>query len=228
LAVLRLENSLNRQSSDLLRKACSNLLRRFCAERAGEVSYLEELLHLASAYSTPGTEQLLAELARAFNSDPRLAPETELAVLAALVDTKPPQPPTFWLSMLEQDAKRFAGFALSGVLATYPEQAAQILPRLPNSERLGQAAALKLDLAWDELHSERRHRLVEAVERSLSDCNPSVAGPLQAWVESKTVFHPAPKARYKSLRMALEGELGAGYVVRARTPKLCRPELIAA
>jgi len=185
LGVLRLEQQVRPAARDSLRDACLQLVREFCADASQQASYVEELLALASAFKNPEAVEMLAKMAARFPELPSTSAEVRLAVLAALVDTPPPRDMAFWEMMLGQDPQKYAGMALSGVLATNPEQAVAMLPRLPDSERLGQAAALKLDLTWDELPPRERFQFVRDIQTLLPRCGRGFRGPLQAWTDSK-------------------------------------------
>ena len=91
LGVLRLDRELKPAARDSLRDGCLYLVREFCADGRGEVSYLEELLSLASAFRNPEAVEMPAKLATRFPELPDLSPEVRLAVLAALADTPPPR-----------------------------------------------------------------------------------------------------------------------------------------
>ena len=208
-----------RAARDSLRDGCLQLIRQFCTDGRGERSYLEELLSLAAAFKNPETVQMLAQLSLRFPQLPHLSLKIRLAVLAALVDTPPPQQPAFWESVLKQNPQKYAGLALSGVLATNPIQAIKLLPEMPNSERAGQAAALKLDLTWDDLSPKQRFQFVQDVEAILPNCRRRFAGPVKAWVDSKherssSSAHPTLSA---AIFVVLDGESAP----KAWTPKLC-------
>jgi hypothetical protein len=143
-----LQKKLKPPTRESLWDACRELIANFCAEGHGEPTFLEQLLGLVSAFKDPETVAMLADLASRFPKLPQLSHEIRLAVLSTLVDTPPPQPPLFWSEILKQDPERYAALALSGVLATNPAQAIQMLTAMPDTQRSGQAAALKLDLAW--------------------------------------------------------------------------------
>ncbi|MGA2659725.1 MAG: hypothetical protein ABSH34_19635 [Verrucomicrobiota bacterium] len=185
LGILRLERELKPAARDSLRDACLRLVREFCADGSGEASYVEELLALTSAFKDPEAVYMLAELAARFPELPRTSAQVRLAVLATLVDTPPPRDMAFWEMMLGQDPQRYAGMTLSGVLGTNPEQAVAMLPRFPDSERLGQAAALKLDLTWDDLPPRERFLFVQDTQAILPRCGRCFGGPVQAWTDSK-------------------------------------------
>ena len=166
LGIVRLEKTLKPAARDSLRDGCLQLVRQFCAEGSGETTYVEELLALAAAFKSPEAVQMLADLARGFPQVPETSVEIRLAVLATLVDTPPPQAPEFWDLVLKQDPEDYAALALSGVLATKPAHAVKMLPAMPDIERVGQAAALKLDLAWDDLPPKQRFQFVQDILRS--------------------------------------------------------------
>ena len=186
LGILRLEKTLKPAPRDSLRDGALQLVRQFCADGQGEVAYLEELLALAAAFRYPEMVQMLARLARRFYELPQISSEVRLAVLATLVDTPPPQLVEFWDEILQQDPEKYAGLVLSGVLAINPARAIELLPAMPDTERAGQAAALKLDLAWDNLPPEQRYRFVESIQAILlAQCGSRFASPVQVWVDSK-------------------------------------------
>lgn len=203
LGILRLEKTLKPAVRDSLRDGCLQLLREFCANGRGEAAYVEELLWLASAFKNPEAAQMLAELSLRFPEMPHVPVDIRLSVLGALVDTPPPQPPAFWDDILEQDSERHAGPALSGMLATHPARAVAMMPRFPDTERMGQAAALKLDLTWDDLTPRERHQFVQDVERILAQCGSHFAGPVKAWTESKE----GPEAKRERLSVLLARRL---------------------
>ena len=220
LGILRLEKTLKPPARDSLRDGCLQLVREFCAEGREETAYVQELLSLAAAFKSPEAVQLLADLARGFPRLPEEASvEMRLAVLATLVDTPPPQAPEFWDLVLKQDPKSYAALALSGVLATEPAQAVGMLPAMPDAERVGQAAALKLDLAWDDLLPKQRFQFVQDIRAILPQCGSRFAGPVQAWADSKT--EPAIATANPKLHAALCNCLGRESAPRARSPRLC-------
>lgn len=185
LGILRLEKSLKPAARDSLRDGCLQLVRQFCAEGRGKTAYVEELLCLASAFKSPESVQMLAQLARDFPEFPGICVEVRIAVLAALVDTPPPQPPEYWNHILKQAPEDYAGLALSGVLATNPAEAIRMLSALPDTERVGQAAALKLDLAWDDLPPRQRFQFIQGIQAILPQCGSRSAGAVRAWADSK-------------------------------------------
>nr|MDP2189930.1 hypothetical protein [Rhodoferax sp.] len=219
LGILRLEKTLKPAARDSLRDGSLQLVRRFCADGLGETAYLEQLLALASAFRNPEAVRMLAQLARSFPQMPQISVEIRLAVLAALVDTPPPQPAAFWDGILKQDSEKYAGLALSGVLAINPAQAINMLPAMPDTERTGQAAALKLDLAWDDLPSKKRFQFTQDVEAVLAQCGPRFARPVKVWTDSKE--EPIGASANPGLWTALSGVLGINFAPQARTPKLC-------
>jgi hypothetical protein len=227
LAVLRLERHLKPHARDSLRDACRDLIGRFCAQGQGDLAFLQQLLGLASAFRDPETVAMLANLATRFPTLPHLSREIRLAVFATLVDTPPPQPPDFWAEILSQDPQTYAALALSGVLATHPMQAVQMLRAMPDTESMGRAAALKLELASDNLPPDKRFQFVQAVGRVLARCAPRFAGPVEAWVASQQSSR-APNPRI-GLVAALGDALGdenSPKVVSARLRS--RRELVAA
>ncbi len=109
--------------------------------------------------------------------------------------------------------------ALSGVLATNPAQAIRMLPAMPDTERTGQAAALKIELAWDDLPPKKRFQFVQQVQEILPQCGSRFAGPVKAWTDSRQEPHGV--TANPSLRAALLGFLGGESAPKAWTPKLC-------
>ena len=185
LAILRLEKSLKQPLRESLRDACLALVREFCAAAQGEPEYLQELLALLAALNLPQGANMLAQLARRLPELPRLSLEIRLKILATLVDMSPPQPSEFWYEILEQDKVNYSGLALSGVLATNPTEAIDMLPLMPDSVRAGQSAALKLDLVWDDLPRRRRFAFAGHVRAKLPICGTRFSEPLNAWLTSK-------------------------------------------
>lgn len=237
LGILRLEKTLWPTTRRSISDGCLELIRQFSADGQGDDAYLQELLFLTAGFKNPEAVRMLAQLARRFPQMPQISVEIRLAVLAALVDTPPPQPVAFWDDILKQDPEKYAGLALSGVLATNPAQAINMLPAMalghhvPDVERAGQAAALKLDLAWDDLAPKQRFQLVQDVEAILPHCGSRFASPVAAWTASKRTATGWPRAitvnSNPKLKAALVLILGAEFTPRARTPKLC-PYLLAA
>ncbi len=219
LGILRLEKTLKRAASDSLRAGCLRLVRQFCRDGRGETDYVLELLGLAAAFRSPETIQVLAQLARRFPQVPGISPDVRFAVLSALVDTPPPQPPEFWESILKQSPQDYGAMALSGVLATNPAQAIRMLPAMPDTERAGQAAALKIELAWDDLPPKKRFPFVQDIQEILPRCGSRFVGPVKTWTDSKQ--EPHGTATNSSLRAALRGVLGGESAPKAMTPKLC-------
>ncbi len=170
------------------------LVRQFCAAGEGDPRYLDELLALTAAFKNAEAVRLLADLALRFPDFPALAQETRWGVLAVLVDTPPSQTLDFWKAIGQQDSEQYASLVLSGLLALDPREAVQYLPKMPNTERSGQATALKLDLTWDELPSAQRAPFVEQITRILRQCSSPFAGPVQAWLASKPAPYPATPA----------------------------------
>ena len=185
LGIVRLEKTLKPAARDSLRDACHRLVHRFCIDGRGVPAYVDELLSLTSAFKIPEAVQMLARLADTFPEMPQISGEIRLAILATIVDTPPPQPPSFWERTLKQDAEAYAGLALSGVLATQPAQAIKMLPSMPDAERAGQAAALKLDLTWDNLPPKNRFQFVQDIQEILPQCGSHFAVPVDAWTASK-------------------------------------------
>ncbi|HEX9621898.1 MAG TPA: hypothetical protein VF989_17250 [Polyangiaceae bacterium] len=219
LAILRLEKTLKPAIRDSLRDAHLKLVRDFCLEGHGEPSYLEELLSLASAFRDPEAAELLADLALRFPELAHLAMKTRLPVLAALVDMPPPRSSEYWKALLVQDREHYSGMALSGTLASNPNEAVSLLPAMPDTVRAGQAAALKIDLTWDELPPAQRFAFVDRVRDVLAQCSSSFRGPVAAWVASK---QPAACGTSSSLRLGICKVLGdSDSSPKTRTPKLC-------
>ena len=219
LGILRLEKTLKPATRDSLREGALQLVRRFCADGQGETAYLEELLALVSAFRDPEAVQMLARLAEYFPDVSQISTEIRLAVLAALVDMSPPQPVEFWARIFRQDPEQYAGLVLSGMLAINPACAIEVLPKMPNTERAGQAAALKLDLAWDDLPPKQRHRFVQDIQAVLTRCGSRFVGPVRAWANSK-IAPRGPEAN-PGLWAALRKSLGPEVAPRIHTPKLC-------
>lgn len=220
VGILRLEKTLKPATRDSLRDGALQLVRQFCVDGQGESAYLVELLALTSAFRNPQAVHILAQLARRFYELPQISSEVRLAILATLVDTPPPQSVEFWDGILRQDPEKYAGLALSGVLAINPERAIELLPAMPDTDRAGQAAALKLDLTWDNLTPERRYRFVRDIRDILAQCGSHFADPVRAWVDSKE--EPRPATANPSLFAALFKSLGpmeAG--PRYHTPRIC-------
>lgn len=219
LGILRLERDQKPAARDSLRDGCLQLVREFCADGRGEPAYLEELLCLVASFKQEEAVQMLADLAVRFPEFPAISPEVRLAVLAALVDTPPPQGMAFWEEILKQAPESYAGLVLSGVLATKPEQAVAMLGGFPDSESLGQAVALKLDLIWDKLLPEERFQFVQGVHRVLSRCGQRFAAPVRAWADSKGPAWPA--VANPSLPSALKRFLGRDWSARGWNMRLC-------
>ena len=220
LGILRLEKTLKRPARDSLRDGCVQLVRQFCSEGRGETGYVLELLGLAAALQSPETTQMLAQLALRFPQVADICLDVRLAVLSALVDTPPPQPMEFWESILKQSPHDYGVLALSGVLATNPAQAIRLLPAMPNTQRAGQAAALKMELAWDDLPPKKRFQFVQDIPSILPQCGSQFVGPVKVWVESKQQA-PHIATANPSLQAALRGLLGEESAPKAWTPKLC-------
>ena len=219
LGILRLEKTLKPATRDSLREGALQLVRRFCADGQGETAYLEELLALISAFRDPEAVQMLVRLAEHFPDVSQISTEIRLAVLAALVDMSPPQPAEFWARIFRQDPEQYAGLVLSGMLAINPACAIELLPKMPDTERAGQAAALKLDLAWDDLPPKQRHRFVQDIQSVLTRCGSRFVGPVRAWANSK-IAPRGPEAN-PGLWAALRKSLGPEVAPRTHTPKLC-------
>ena len=217
LGILRLEKTLWPPTRMSINVGRLELIRQFSADGLGDDAYLQELLFLTAGFENPEAVRMLAQLARRFPQMPQISVEIRLAVLAALVDTPPPQPAEFWDDILKQDSEKYAGMALSGMLAINLAQAIKMLPAMPNAERAGQAAALKLDLKWDS-RPEQRFQLVQDVEAILPRCGSHFARPVAAWTASK---RPAfTVISNPGLRDGLVRELGAESAPRYLKPRL--------
>ena len=219
LGILRLEKTLWPTTRRSISDGCLELIRQFSADGVGDDAYLQELLFLTATFKNPEAVRMLAQLAARFPEMRHVSEEVRLAVLAALVDTPPPQPAAFWNGILKQDSEKYAGLALSGVLAINPAQAINMLPAMPDAERAGQAAALKLDLMWDDLPPKKRFQFAQDVEAILAQCGPRFARPVKAWTDSKE--EPIGASANPGLRTALSVVLGTDFAPQARTPKLC-------
>jgi hypothetical protein len=148
-----------------------------------------------------------------------MATDVRLEVLATLVDTPPPRSVEFWAEILARNSIEYAPLALSGVLAVSPARAITMLPSLPNTERMGQLAALKLDLAWDTLPSAQRFQFVRDIKAILQKCGPVFAAPVMEWAETKRSTR-VPDFN-TSLSNALFAFFGKAINAQAFTPKLC-------
>ncbi len=220
LGIVRLEKTLKPATRDSLRDGALQLVRQFCVDGCGETTYMQELLALTAAFKQPEAVQMLARLADNFSDSPHISTEIQLAVLAALVDMSPPQSVEFWVRIFNRDPEKYAGLALSGVLAINPARAIELLPKMPDTERAGQAAALKLDLTWDDLPAGQRPRFVRNVQNVLRRCGCRFAGPVRAWVDLKEESRPANVN--SGLFAALFESLGPAEVdPRWRSPRLC-------
>ncbi|MDS4030206.1 MAG: hypothetical protein RKO66_09040 [Candidatus Contendobacter sp.] len=231
LGIVRLEKTLKPATRDSLRDGALQLVRQFCMDGRGETAYVQELLTLAAAFKQPEAVQMLARLADKFSDLPDISTEIQLAVLAALVDMPPPQSVEFWVRIFNRDPEKYAGLALSGVLAINPARAIELLPKMPDTERAGQATALKLDLTWDDLRPEQRYRFVEDIRAVLVQCGSYFAGPVEAWVNSKSkviIGRVKTNESLESLGTALKKYLGEEFSPKVRTPKLCPDFCLAA
>lgn len=222
LSIFRLEKTQEMATRQSLRDACNILLRRFCAAGDGDTAYLQELLSLAARLKTPESVPMLVALANRFPELPVLALEIRYAVLAVLVTGSPPQDYDFWHRILQQDS-RYAGRALSGALASNPMQAIQMLRDMPDSERSGETAAAKLDMAWDNLPANQRGQFVQVIENALPHCRVWFAGPIRKWVASKNTSITTPVLKNSGLWGALGAELSNALSSKARSPKLHQP-----
>lgn len=218
LGIVRFEKTLNSTTREDLRGGTLQLVRSFCQDGSGEPDYLEQLIALAAAFRDPESVYSLANLARKFPKMKQIPIEIRLATFAALVDTPPPQSPGFWNDILKQDPEKYAGLALSGVLTTIPTQAVSMLPSMPNTKRAGQAAALKLDLAWDYLPPGQRSHFVRDVKSILRRCGQHFAPPVAEWTDSKQ--HSIKGNSYPGLKAALSKTLGRDFPPRVLASKL--------
>ncbi len=218
LGILRLEMALEPAPRSSLRRACRELIRDFCTEGKGEEEYLQGLLHLASGVKDPETAEDLGILARRLSDLPQVTMRTRLNVLAALVVMPPPRSQGFWEEILARDPDHYAALVLSGLLAINPPAAVAMLPKMPNTERMGQAAVLKLDLAWDDLPPKQRFQFVEQVKATIPGCGLQVASALRDWIVEKERVEISNGDSI--LKIAL---ISCGFDTkpRARTPKLC-------
>lgn len=219
LAILRLEKTLKPAARDSLRDGSVQLVREFCTDARGQIAYVHELLSLVAAFKSAEAVRMLTGLAERFPQLRETPLDVRLAVLATLVDTPPPQAPDFWYSVLRQDPEAYAALALSGVLAVNPTEAVSMLSAMPDIERVGQAAALKLDLAWDDLLPKQRFQFAQNVRAVLPRCGSRFAGPIQAWADSKEQ-RPVATAN-AGLYAALAGFLGGDSAPRIRSSRLC-------
>jgi hypothetical protein len=218
LGILRLEKTMKPAARDSLRDGCRRLVRRFCRDGREDAAYAKQLLLLAAAFKDPETVSVLAELPRRFPQLTDLTIDVRLAVLATLVDTPPPQSPEFWELVLRQSPVDYASMALSGVLATHPTRAVEMLPYMPDRERSGKAAALKLDLAWDDLPPSQRFGFVQNVRGILPNCGACFAAPVRRWTDSKMESHVS--LVNPGLHAALTSVLGEDSKARAWNSRL--------
>jgi len=218
LAILRLEKSLRPATRDSLREGCRQLLSQFCLRGEGETEYLHQLLGLATTFNNWENAQMLAELAYRFPGLTEPSHEIRLSVLSALVDMSPPQTLEFWDRVRQQEPEHYGLLALSGTLATHPEEAVEILPQLPDDPHTGGAAALILELTWDDLPPDRRFRFARAVRTILGRCGSNVAAPVRAWADS--VDPPANGSINSSLCDGIEQILQSGCQPKTWTPAL--------
>jgi len=116
LGILRLEKTLWPTTRRSISDGCLELIRQFSADGVGDDAYLQELLFLTAALKNPEAVRMLAQLAARFPEMRHVSEEVRLAVLAALVDTPPPQPAAFWDGILKQDSEKYAGLALSALM----------------------------------------------------------------------------------------------------------------
>jgi hypothetical protein len=225
LGVLRLDKSLDPAARKSLWDAVLNLLRHFCERGLGNPSYIQELLSLAAALKQPETPEMLADLALRFPGLVEIPLDARYAVLGVLVDVSPPQPTAFWEKILEQDPVNYASLVLAGELATNPLDAVKLLPSMPDTERNGQAAAINLDIAWDDLLKAQRSKFVQQVLNILGQCGRRFAAPVKVWADGKLSSRAANEN--PALIAALRKTLGAESAPKTFTPKLC-PDLALA
>lgn len=218
LAVLRLDKQVGAAVRDSFRNGSLELLQRFCEHGDGDEKYVGEVLGLAARFDDDRATHMLAALAQDFDKAPH-PKEQHQAVLSSLVDMSPPQTAEFWQALLGQDPGAFAGYALSGVLATEPERGVTLLALLPNTEEEGEGAALKLELSWDTLGAHERPQFEARVRDVLGACGQHVAGPVRAWLERQSSTANADDP----LRAALAKCLGEGVAPRVYSPKLVPP-----
>jgi hypothetical protein len=225
LAIARLSKSLKATTRESLRDGCIVLVRQFCSDGSGDGAYLEELLALASTFKAEEAVPMLAGLALRFPAMPQISEDVRLAVLATLVDTRPPQTAGFWEDILAEDRELYAGLALSGVLATNHAHAIRLLTAMPDVEDLGDAAAMKLELAWIDLPAHRRTYFVDDIRAVLGLCAPRFAAPVRDWLDSKEVPPIADgnlaAAKNQSLADAICNVLGTNEAApKHTTPKI--------
>lgn len=226
VGILRLEQQLNPATRRSLLDGSLHLVRRFAADGNGDPAYVQELLFLVAAFRIPEAVQTLAEMARDFSSRPHMDLQIRRAVLAALVDMSPAQPGAFWKSMLEQAPEEYGDLALAGALATSPALAVTMLPNMPDAERVGQSAALYLDLAWDALPPNMRSRFVQKINSILPRCGRQFARPVKVWTDSKQDPFNFD-ATFTVLRIALYEKLGPDSAPRTLSPMLASCEPLA-
>lgn len=183
LGILRVEKTLESGARRYLAIGVKQLVAEFCESGEGEIAYIQQLLSLAAALPDAETVARLAKLARRFPELLQIPKEVQFAVLATLVDTPPPQFQEFWEEIFNQNRDQFAAFALSGMLAVNPDRAVEMLPLLPNRERMGHAAALKLDLALGDMTPSRRETLIESIKAILSECDPVISEPVKFYLD---------------------------------------------
>lgn len=211
LAIVRLETTLPPRESNLLRIAEMRLVQDFCRQPSLDESYAEELLFLISEFRNPESVERLSR----FADDPAALAALSLKVrqiaLSRLVYTTPRRSADFWLRRVEDDADNYGAIAFSGLLATDPLSAPKILCRLPNSERMGRAIVLKLDLTWDEPPPEQQSALVDSVARELGRCGDVLAVVIREWLiaEPRSWKPTYNHTIHKGLKKTLNGESAA-------------------
>ena len=223
LGVLRVEKDGNSRTSDFIRLGALELLIDLCRGEEVKTNYAQELLALISSYKQPEAVRLLAETAQNF---PKLSftEPVQFAILSTLVDTPPPQSAIFWRAIFNQNPARHSALVLSGLLETYPREAVNLLPLMPNDEMTGASAALKLDLTWDNLPVKKRFLFTQDVGEILNQCGDDFKKPVHEWLISKEIPVLLESQLY-SLSNALQSFLGSSAPAKRRTPKLVSLEV---
>lgn len=223
LGIVRLDHTeLKGPARESLYTGAIELLQRFCLAGDADEAYGRQVIQLATRFAPAEASAVLAGVAAHFAAAPHFKGPMQLEILSALVDAHPPQPAEFWQARLQEDPERFGLLALSGVLATNPAQALQLLASLPPTVENGEDATLKLDLTWDSLEPPQRARFVQQVEAALHACAPALAGPIADWVKSKQ--EEAPLLAPSKLRNILDKLLGTEAAPRHLSPKLVDSE----
>jgi cytoskeletal protein CcmA (bactofilin family) len=75
--------------------------------------------------------------------------------------------------------------AFSGVITGHPLESPPLLPQLPDDLKAGESAAVKIDLAWDELRQEDRTSFFALIKAALPRCGSTFRRPIEGWVSSK-------------------------------------------